>query len=79
MCDFFREKHKKYINPLPKDVETEGAMELPHKPEWASCLMETVKIYDLMRYCPLMEKDKKKIRKQTREPMEKYQKTFTSG
>ena len=48
-------------------------MELPHKPEWASHLMETVKIYDLTRYCPLMEKDKKKIRKQTREPMEKYE------
>ena len=48
-------------------------MELPHKPEWASHLMETVKIDNLMRHCPLTEKDKKIIRKQTPEPMEEYE------
>ena len=48
-------------------------MELTHKPEWASCLMETVEMDELTCYCPLTEKDKNKIRKHTRELMEKYE------
>ena len=38
-------------------------MELSHKPEWASHLMETVELGDFLRHCPLSEKDKKEIRK----------------
>ena len=38
-------------------------MELSHKPEWASRLMETVKLGDFFLHCPLSEKDKKEIRK----------------
>ena len=38
-------------------------MELSHKPEWASRLMETVELSDFFRHCPLSEKDKKEIRK----------------
>ena len=38
-------------------------MELSHKPEWDSCLMETVELGDFFRHCPLSEKDKKEIRK----------------
>ena len=38
-------------------------MELSHKPEWASCLMETVVLSDFFCHCPLSEKDKKEIRK----------------
>ena len=49
-------------------------MELTHKPEWASRLMETVEMDELTRYCPLTKKDKNKIRKHTREPMENYEK-----
>ena len=36
-------------------------MELSHKPEWASDLMETVEMDNLTHLCPLTEKDKKKI------------------
>ena len=36
-------------------------MELSHKPEWASCLMETVELSDFFRHCPLSQKDKKKL------------------
>ena len=35
-------------------------MELSHKPEWASRLMERVELSD---FCTLSEKDKKEIRK----------------
>ena len=38
-------------------------MELSHKPEWASRLMETVELSDFFHYCSLSEKDKKEIRK----------------
>ena len=38
-------------------------MELSHKPEWASRLMETVELSDFFRHCPLSKKDKKEIRK----------------
>ena len=38
-------------------------MELSHKPEWASRLMEKVELSDFFRHCPLSEKDKKEIRK----------------
>ena len=38
-------------------------MELSHKPEWASHLMETVELGDFFHHCPLSEKDKKEIRK----------------
>ena len=48
-------------------------MELTHKPEWASHLMETVEMGELTCYCPLTEKDKNKIRKHTRELMENYE------
>ena len=40
-----------------------AAMELLHKPKWASCLMETVQMDGLMHHCPLNEEDKKEIRK----------------
>ena len=36
-------------------------MELSHKPEWASRLMETVELGDFFRHCPLSEKTKKKL------------------
>ena len=49
-------------------------MELPHKPEWASCLMETVQMDSLTCHCPLTEKDKERIRKRTPEPVEVYEK-----
>ena len=39
-------------------------MELSHKPEWASHLMETVELDDFFHHCPLSEKDKEEIRKQ---------------
>ena len=42
-------------------------MELSHKPEWASHLMETVELSDFFRHCPLSEKDKKEIRKRPKQ------------
>ena len=38
-------------------------MELSHKPEWASRLMEMVELSDFFYQCPLSKKDKKEIRK----------------
>ena len=36
-------------------------MELSHKPEWASRLMETLELSDFFHHCPLSKKDKKEI------------------
>ena len=36
-------------------------MELSHKPEWASHLMETVEFVDFFHHFPLSEKDKKEL------------------
>ena len=49
-------------------------MELSHKPEWASRLMETVEMDDLTRQFPLTEQDKKEIEKRAGEWGKDYEK-----
>ena len=55
-----KEQEVELLNKLVKLLKT---MELSHKPEWASHLMDTVELGDFFHHCPLSEKDNKEIRK----------------
>ena len=61
LCDFSKKEQE--VELLKKLVKLLKKMELSHKPEWASHLMETVELGDFFRHCPLSERDKKEIRK----------------